>query len=164
MIDPLRASRRTFLSQTSFGLGGAALASLMASQTSGADSAKGGVNAGHSSANQPGRSDTPHHQPKVKRVIFLCMAGGPSHLETFDYKPELEKLDGKPMPTSYTEGQPIAQLQGKALTCQGPLTKFGQYGKSGQTISDYLPWHQNCLLYTSPSPRDQRGSRMPSSA
>ena len=75
-------------------------------------------------------------------MIFLCMAGGPSHLETFDYKPELARLDGKPMPESYTKGQPIAQLQGQTLKCQGPLTKFGQYGQSGQTISDYLPWHQ----------------------
>jgi hypothetical protein len=83
----------------------------------------------------------PHHAPKAKRVIFLCMAGGPSHLETFDYKPELAKLDGKPMPESYTEGQPIAQLQGKTLKCQGPLTKFSKYGESGQQISDYLPWH-----------------------
>ena len=79
--------------------------------------------------------------PKVKRVIFLCMAGGPSHLETFDYKPELEKMHGKPMPASYTEGQPIAQLQGQQLKCQGPMTKFKKYGSNGQTISDFLPWH-----------------------
>lgn len=79
--------------------------------------------------------------PKVKRVIFLCMAGGPSHLETFDYKPELEKMHGKPMPASYTEGQPIAQLQGQQLKCQGPMTKFKKYGANGQTISDFLPWH-----------------------
>ena len=53
--------------------------------------------------------------PKAKRVIFLCMAGGPSHLETLDYKPTLAKMHGQPMPESITKGQPIAQLQGKAL-------------------------------------------------
>lgn len=79
--------------------------------------------------------------PKVKRLIFLSMAGGPSHLETFDYKPELEKMHGKPMPSSFTEGQPIAQLQGQQLKCQGPMTKFKKYGANGQTISDFLPWH-----------------------
>ena len=54
--------------------------------------------------------------PKAKRVIFLCMAGGPSHLETYDYKPTLREMDGKPMPKSITEGQPIAQLKGKKNT------------------------------------------------
>ena len=62
--------------------------------------------------------------PKAKRVIFLCMAGGPSHLETFDYKPKLKEMDGKPMPGSITEGQPIAQLQGKQLKCFGPQLEF----------------------------------------
>lgn len=126
------ANRRTFLSRTGVGLGSAALASLLAKESS----------ASFSDANRPGRDGLPHLTPKVKRVIFLCMAGGPSHLETFDYKPALEKLDGQPMPESYTKGQPIAQLQGQQLKCQGPLTKFGQYGQSGQTISDFLPWHQ----------------------
>ena len=84
----------------------------------------------------------PHHAAKAKRVIFLCMAGGPSHLETFDYKPQLDKLNGQPMPESFTKGQPIAQLQGQALKVQGHLTKFKKYGKSGQYISDFLTYHQ----------------------
>jgi hypothetical protein len=67
------------------------------------------------------------------------MAGGPSHLETFDYKPKLDELNGKPMPESFTKGQPIAQLQGQALKVQGHLTRFRRYGKSGQLISDFLP-------------------------
>lgn len=78
---------------------------------------------------------------KAKRVIFLCMAGGPSHLETFDYKPKLQEMDGQPMPDSFTSGQPIAQLQGQKLKCQGPLTQFRKYGQNGQTISDFLPFH-----------------------
>ncbi len=68
------------------------------------------------------------------------MAGGPSHLETFDYKPELDRLDGEPMPKSFTKGQPIAQLQGQELRCLGPVNRFKRYGQSGQLISDYLPW------------------------
>lgn len=124
---PGAVNRRTFLGQAGLSLGSAALASLA-----------GGARAGIA----PGRSDTPHLFGKAKRVIFLCMAGGPSHLETFDYKPRLDELNGQPMPESYTKGQPIAQLQGKVLKVQGHLTKFGQYGQNGQTISDFLPWHQ----------------------
>ena len=69
------------------------------------------------------------------------MAGGPSHLETFDYKPKLEELDGKPMPKSFTEGQQIAQLQGQSnnLKVLGPQHQFKKYGKSGQEISAALP-------------------------
>ena len=142
MLDPTSSNRRTFLRRGGLGLGSVALSSLLAAE---------GRAGSASSANRPGRSDTPHHPPRVKRVIFLCMAGGPSHLETFDYKPELARLDGQPMPTSYTAGQPIAQLQGQELKCQGPLTKFAKYGENGQTISDFLPWHQKmaddiCIL------------------
>jgi hypothetical protein len=68
------------------------------------------------------------------------MAGGPSHLETFDYKPKLDELNGEPMPESFTKGQPIAQLQGQKLKVQGHLTKFRKHGKSGQLISDFLPY------------------------
>ena len=67
------------------------------------------------------------------------MAGGPSHLETLDFKPELAKMDGKPMPESFTAGQPIAQLQGKKLTCMGPQHSFSRHGESGQMISDVMP-------------------------
>jgi len=127
-----QVNRRAFLGRSGLGVGSAAFSSMLASDLMAQDRDTNGA----------GRTDTPHAEPKVKRVIFLCMAGGPSHLETFDFKPELAKLDGKPMPASYTAGQPIAQLQGQELNCLGPLTKFGQYGQSGQTISDYLPWHQ----------------------
>ncbi len=84
----------------------------------------------------PGRRPLPF-APKAKRVIFLCMAGGPSHLETFDHKPKLAELDGRPMPESYTKGQPIAQLQGnKQLKCMGPQYAFNRHGQSGQEISE----------------------------
>lgn len=111
-------NRRTFLGQTGISLGSAAASSL----------ASGAIS-----------NDIPHFAAKAKRVIFLCMAGGPSHLETFDYKPTLDELNGKPMPESFTKGQPIAQLQGQALKVLGHLAKFKRYGNSGQQISDYLP-------------------------
>ena len=84
---------------------------------------------------------SPPIPPRVKRVIFLCMAGGPSHLETFDEKPELAKRHGQPMPVSFTAGQPIAQLREQELKCQGPMAKFKRYGRGGQLVSDFLPWH-----------------------
>lgn len=130
-----QVNRRCFLGKTSLGLGSIALASLLERES------LGQTQDGNRTAIQS-LAGLPHHKPKVKRVIFLCMAGGPSHLETFDYKPELAKMDGKPMPLSYTQGQPIAQLQNQALKCQGPLTKFKQYGENGQWISDFLPYHQ----------------------
>src|SRR5262249_36354753 len=86
-----------------------------------------------------GLKGLPHFAPKAKRVIFLYMSGGPSHLETFDYKPKLADLDGQPMPESYTKGQPIAQLQGQELRCLAPPFKFQKHGKSGQEIADILP-------------------------
>lgn len=131
MFDPSAnfINRRTFLAKSGFSLGAAALASQFA-------------RAGITGKNYSGLSGFPHHTPKAKRVIYLCMAGGPSHLETFDYKPELDKISGQPFPDSFTKGQPIAQLQGQALKAQGHLGAFKKYGKSGQWISDYLPYHQ----------------------
>jgi len=78
---------------------------------------------------------------KAKRVIFLYMSGGPSHLETFDFKSALVKHDGQPMPESFTAGQPIAQLQGQQLKCLRPLFEFHKHGESGQEIADILPYH-----------------------
>ncbi|MDP6446037.1 MAG: DUF1501 domain-containing protein, partial [Pirellulaceae bacterium] len=124
-------NRRSFLGRSSIGLGAAALSSMLADGSLAAPRDDAPVLSG-----LPG---LPHHAAKAKRVIFLCMAGGPSQLETFDYKPRLEELDGKPMPTSFTDGQPIAQLQGQKLKALRPLFKFAKHGKSGQEISDALP-------------------------
>ncbi len=130
------SGRRTFLRNTGVGLGAAALSSLLSREGVGL-----GADRQQASGKIPGLPGLPHIPPRVKRVIFLCMAGGPSHLETFDYKPKLAEIDGQPMPESYTAGQPIAQLQGQELRAQGPLTKFRRYGEGGLHISDYLPWH-----------------------
>jgi hypothetical protein len=80
-----------------------------------------------------------HHAPRAKRVIWLYMGGGPSQYETFDYKPELARMGGKPMPESVTAGQPIAQLQGQPLACLAPLFPFRRWGRSGQEITSLFP-------------------------
>jgi hypothetical protein len=72
-------------------------------------------------------------------VIWLTMAGGPSHLETFDHKPKLAELDGKPMPESMTKGQQLAQLQGAKLTCFGPQHPFSKMGPNGTEICSHFP-------------------------
>ncbi|GEP42770.1 sulfatase [Brevifollis gellanilyticus] len=76
---------------------------------------------------------------KAKRVIWLTMAGGPSQLELFDYKPKLAEMDGKPMPESFTKGQQLAQLQGQKLVCKGPMFTFQKYGKCQTEMSELLP-------------------------
>src|SRR5204863_188882 len=80
-----------------------------------------------------------HHAPKAKRIIHLYQAGGPSHLETFDYKPKLGEMNGQAMPESYTKGQPIAQLQGAKLTCFAPQHPFRKFGKAGQEVCSIFP-------------------------
>ena len=121
----LQLSRRSFLSRASMGVGSLALASLLNPRLLASE---------HETA-----SAGPHFKPRVRRVIWLYMAGGMSHLETFDYKPELAKMHGKPMPESFTKGQPIAQLQGAKLNCFAPQHPFAKYGKSGQEFSSIFP-------------------------
>ncbi len=128
----LRLTRRTFLGKTVRGIGSVALASLLTPTL---------IEAAPQIERWQGIITEPHVPPKAKRVIHLCMAGGPSHLETLDYKPKLAEMHGKPMPQSYTKGQPIAQLQGQAnsLKCLGPTHEFQKYGDSGQEMSSAFP-------------------------
>ncbi len=128
----LKQTRRQFFGQTARGIGSLALAGLM-KEASAATSPPGG------DASRYGLVSPRHHLPKAKRVIHLYMAGGPSHLETFDHKPKLAEFDGEVMPASITEGQPIAQLQGKELRCLGPQHAFVRCGKSQQEISTIFP-------------------------
>jgi hypothetical protein len=123
-----RLNRRSFLTRSSLGLGGIAALSLLEPAV-----------AAPSMSSLGGLEGFPHQSPRVKRVIFLCMAGGPSHLETFDHKPKLDEMDGRPMPESFTRGQPIAQLQGQELKCLGSRFPFQRHGESGQEIADILP-------------------------
>ncbi|MBA4149319.1 MAG: DUF1501 domain-containing protein [Verrucomicrobia bacterium] len=130
----LQQNRRAFLSRAAMGVGGLALSSLLNPLAALAKQAKAA-----SSDKWNGVIDQLHFAPRAKRVIFLYMAGGPSHLETLDHKPKLTELHGKPMPESFTQGQPIAQLQGKPLTCFAPQFAFSKYGKSGQEMSTAFP-------------------------
>jgi hypothetical protein len=129
----LRASRRTFLGQAACGIGSLALATLLDPKLLAGPKDEGKVQ------RWPGVVRPLHHRAKVKRVIYLYMAGGASHLETFDHKPVLAKMSGQPMPESITKGQPIAQLQGAKLTCLSPQHPFQKCGKSGQEISTIFP-------------------------
>ncbi len=118
-------TRRAFLGTSALNLGGLALAALL--------------DPGRLLASGSGVNGFPNFAPKAKRVIWLCMAGGPSHLELLDYKPELEKRDGEPMPASVTNGQQIAQLQGKELKIFGPQHPFKRYGECGRQMSTLTP-------------------------
>src|SRR5262249_3472079 len=82
---------------------------------------------------------TPHFPPKAKRVIWLYMAGGPPHLESFDYKPRLAQLHGQPMPESYTRGQPLSQLHGAKLRCFAPQPPFRKLRHSVQELAAIFP-------------------------
>jgi hypothetical protein len=127
-----RLQRRVFLGQTIRGVGAVALASLLDPGLLRAD--------GPAKPEHWGGVVQPLHFPaRAKRVIYLTMAGGPSHLETFDYKPKLAAMSGQPMPESFTKGQPIAQLQGQKLVCLAPQHAFRKFGKSGQEMSELFP-------------------------
>jgi hypothetical protein len=118
--------RRVFLRQTGQGLGGVALASLLQPSLLRARPSRGVL------------EDLPLPQ-RAKRVIWMTMAGGPSHLETFDPKPKLAAMDGQPMPDSFTKGQQLAQLQGQRLVCLGPQFPFRPAGRNGTELSVLLP-------------------------
>ncbi len=113
-----QATRRAFLGRAAQGVGVLALTSLE-----------------HSLQAQEART----LPQKAKRVIWLTMAGGPSHLETFDPKPKLAEMHGKPMPESLTKGQQIAQLQGQKLFCFAPQHPFARFGKNQIEICALFP-------------------------
>lgn len=110
--------RRDFFARSSTALLGTAFADLLA---------------------KDGMGKILHHAPKAKQVIYLYMAGGPSQFESFDDKPKLRELNGKPIPESLTEGIKFAFLQHSALKCFGTDVGFTRCGKSGQMISNLLP-------------------------
>ena len=127
-------TRRTFLRDTAAGMGLVALHSLAGRASDG----PARPSLARPANGQPGAIQ-PHHTPRAKRIIWLYMAGGMSHLESFDHKPRLAAMHGQPMPESFTRGQPIAQLQGAQLRCFGPQHPFRRYGQSGQEIASIFP-------------------------
>src|ERR1041385_4736460 len=126
-----RQTRRAFLGRASQGVGALALASLINPLLLRAAS-----DPAPRQKKWTGIINPPDYPPKAKRVIWLTMAGGPSHLETFDYKPKLAEMHKEAMPESVTKGKQIAQLQGQKLLCYGPQLKFKKFGKSGAEICE----------------------------
>lgn len=122
-------SRRQLLQNTAAGFGSLALASLLA------DDAR--ASSGNAVSSLLG---TPHFPPKAKRVIFLFMKGGPSHMDTFDYKPQLQKDDGKPLPFE----KPRVQFAPTSNLLASPW-KFKQYGESGIAVSELFPHVAECV-------------------
>src|SRR5215467_283058 len=116
-------TRRKFFRECAGGIGTMALANLMAANGYGAN---------------PLAPKPPMFAPKAKNVIFLFMEGGPSQLDLFDPKPELEKWNGKPLPASLTKDLQLAFIKPTAAVLASPR-KFTPHGKSGLVISDWLP-------------------------
>ena len=126
-MQPL--DRRTFLHRSAYGLGGMALASMLERAAAGSPGNPG----------WNGALASPHFPVRARRIIHLCMAGGPSHLETFDWKPRLKELHDQPFPESFTRGQQLAQLQNKELKARGAFCHFSRCGRAGLEISDLFP-------------------------
>jgi hypothetical protein len=130
-------TRRHFLRRCALGLGGLALASL----------GRGcGETASVSAllADDPFAPRPPQFIPKAKRVIYLHMAGSPSQLELFDYKPDLQRLDGLDCPASLLEGKRFAFIQGVPKML-GPQARFAQHGESRAWVSERLPYFQHMV-------------------
>src|SRR5436189_3002162 len=125
--DPKLITRRWFFQQCGVGLGAIALGALFR---------ENGWAAGP--ALNPLAPRQPHFTAKAKRVIYLFMAGAPSHLELFDYKPALEKWNGKPPPEDLVKGYRAAFINPNAALL-GPKFKFARHGHSGAELSELLP-------------------------
>lgn len=132
--------RRDFLTKTGLGLGAIALGSLF-----GFEAANAKKTAGASLTNEEMQAEIlkalPHLAPKAKRVVYLFMSGGPSQLETFDYKPKLASLQGTQLPESVRGGQRLTSMSANQsiLPVASSVFGFKQYGKSGTWVSDLLP-------------------------
>src|SRR3954452_5771015 len=126
--DKTEIARRWFFQQCGVGLGAIALGGLFARE--GWAAAAG--------LNNPLTPKQPHFKARAKRVIYLFQAGGPSHLELFDNKPELAKWDGKLPPAELLKDYRSAFISPNA-TLLGPKFKFKKYGKSGAELSELLP-------------------------
>ncbi|QNF34598.1 DUF1501 domain-containing protein [Adhaeribacter swui] len=131
-------TRRHFLKQCTTGLGAMALSSLLGCSGRGKSLEPENASSILRDLNQPFAPLPPHFAPKAKSVIFLHMAGAPSQLELFDYKPELHQLNGKDCPPSLLEGKKFAFIKGVPKML-GPQAKFQQHGQSGAWVSEHLP-------------------------
>ena len=127
-------TRRHFFSQCFVGLGNIALGGLLSNGKLTASNVPRVEN--------PLAPKAPHFTPKVKRVIYLFMAGAPSQFETWLYRPKLGELDGQPTPDSFLEGKRFAFMERfmkDKLKLLGPRRKFHQHGESGTWVSEIFP-------------------------
>ncbi|MEL7338484.1 MAG: DUF1501 domain-containing protein, partial [Planctomycetota bacterium] len=125
--------RRQMLWETGVGFTGVAMASMLA--TDGVPLSAAGPNGGESVFENPLRAKPTHFPPKAKNVIFLYMYGGPSQIDTFDYKPDMVGMDGKTVSVK-TFGRGGHKNQGRIVE---PRWKFNQYGECGKYVSDLFP-------------------------
>ena len=127
----LLQTRRQFFGRSATGIGAAALASLLSEDLRAADDP----------LKSSGVLPKLHFAPKAKRVIYLFMSGGPSHIDLFDWKPTLKDHFGKDLPDSIRQGQRITGMTSgqKTLPVAPSMFKFAQHGKSGTWVSDLLP-------------------------
>jgi Protein of unknown function (DUF1501) len=127
----LHRTRRHLFQQCGVGVGSIALANLLNHESFAKDI----------QLTNPLASKQPHYKPKAKNIIFLFMAGGPSQLETFEYKPKLTELNGEPIPDSYVEGKRFAFMDSShRRNLLGTKRAFQQYGQNGAWVSDLLPY------------------------
>jgi hypothetical protein len=130
-------TRRHFFGRTASGVSLAALASLLGRDLGAAESNASTAK----SPGIPGVLKTLHVPPKAKRVIYLFMSGGPSHIDLFDYKPQLKAHHGEELPASVRMGQRVTGMTSgqKSFPCVYPIFDFKQHGQSGAFVSDLLP-------------------------
>ncbi len=133
-MDPLfenrsHLTRRELFGRSAAGIGTVALAALLNKAGMSAESTVGG---------QPG---SPHFAPKAKRIIYLFQNGAPTHVDLFDWKPNLAKLHGTPVPDGYIGGKRFSTMTGNAdgKLMLAPVEPFKQYGESGAWVSDFMP-------------------------
>ena len=126
-----RQTRRQFFGRGATGLGVAALASLLHNDVIRADALTA----------RPGILRTLHHAPKAKRVIYLFMSGGPSHIDLYDHKPQLRRHHGEQLPASIRMGQRITGMTAgqSSFPCVSPMFRFNQHGQCGRFLSELLP-------------------------
>lgn len=131
------ATRRDLLFQAGGGFGGLALSALLAQEAAGAAPASG------ADALNPLAMRPPHFKPRAKSVIFLFMVGGPSQMETFDPKPELQRLHGEQLPPSFGEIKSQFIKPGSTPLLRSAW-KFGRHGQSGLEVSELFPHVAEC--------------------
>lgn len=128
------STRRQFFGRSAVGIGAGALATLI-------NGAPGGGRALGSTGDSMGLAGFPQFAPRAKRVIYLFMNGAPTHADLFDFKPQMQKLHGQPMPDSYSAGKRFSTMTGNpsGKVVLAPVEPFKRHGQSGAWVSQFMP-------------------------